>query len=25
VLVYTFLTAAWFFKLANETLHRFRH
>ncbi len=25
VLVYTFLTAAWFFKLAKETLHRYRH
>jgi hypothetical protein len=25
VLVYTFLTAAWFFKLANETIHRYRH
>jgi hypothetical protein len=25
VLVYTFLTAAWFFKLANETIHGYRH
>jgi hypothetical protein len=25
VLIYTFLTGAWFFKLANDTLQRYRH
>jgi hypothetical protein len=25
LLVYTFLTCAWFFKLATETIHRYRH
>ncbi len=25
VLVYTFLSGAWFMKLATETIHRYRH
>jgi hypothetical protein len=25
LLFYTFLSGAWFFRLATETLHRFRH